>query len=190
MFHARPHLETHHRGLNHSAVAGAAYRLGLKLYDRRRKRTFDFRRRLEGDEVVFQTTVAPPGAPDWATDPLELWNRVEQSERRKDAQVARDSICAPIAPYAEDRAKARAMVEKYGDFIEVHVNTSLDVCEERDTKGLYTQARAGTLKEFTGISDPYEVPQSPDLRSDGAQGDPTNLASQVIRELERRLLIV
>jgi sulfate adenylyltransferase len=100
------------------------------------------------------------------------------------------AICAPIAPYAEDRAKARTMVERFGDFIEVHVNTSLDICEERDTKGLYTQARAGFLKEFTGISDPYEVPQRPDLRLDGGREDPIHLASQVIRELARRLLIV
>jgi hypothetical protein len=90
MFHARPHLETHNRAKGHSAVAGAAYRLGLKLYDRKKNHTYDFRQRTAGDEVVFQTTVAPPGAPEWATDPQELWNRVEQSERRKDAQVARD----------------------------------------------------------------------------------------------------
>lgn len=90
MFHARPHLETHSRAQQHSAVAGAAYRLGLKLYDRWLKRSFDYRRRLEGDEVIFQTTVAPEGAPKWATNPQELWNRVEAAERRKDAQVARD----------------------------------------------------------------------------------------------------
>jgi hypothetical protein len=54
------------------------------------KRTFDFRKRVDGDEIVFQTTIAPAGSPEWATDPLELWNRAEQAERRKDAQVARD----------------------------------------------------------------------------------------------------
>lgn len=72
MFHARPHLETHSCAEAHSAVAGAAYRLGLKLHDRRLQRAFDFRRRVAGDEIVFQTTVAPEGAPARATDPLEL----------------------------------------------------------------------------------------------------------------------
>src|SRR4051812_33695394 len=132
MFHARPHLETHHRGLNHSAVAGAAYRLGLKLYDRRRQRTFDFRRRLEGDEVVFQTTVAPPGAPDWATDPLELWNRVEQSERRKDAQVARDYRC-PLPLGLSDDA-VRAMAIEMAEYIARQLVTPVSVGVHRDAK--------------------------------------------------------
>lgn len=99
------------------------------------------------------------------------------------------AICAPIAPYAEARTRAREMVEEYGDFIEVHVNTSLDVCEERDTKGLYAQARAGVLKNFTGISDPYEEPVEPDLRMNGATGTPADLAAQIIAEMKRRSLI-
>src|SRR5690348_8941137 len=88
--HARPHLETHSRGAGHSAVAGVAYRLGLRLYDRRTGKWHDFRRRKLGEEIVRAVTVAPPGAPDWATDPDELWNRAEGAEKRKDAQVARD----------------------------------------------------------------------------------------------------
>jgi len=99
------------------------------------------------------------------------------------------AICAPIAPYADDRARARAMVEEHGDFIEVHVNTSLAVCEGRDTKGLYAQARSGVLKNFTGISDPYEIPANPDLVLDGSEGTPVELAAQIIAEMKRRSLI-
>ncbi|MDF3983308.1 bifunctional sulfate adenylyltransferase/adenylylsulfate kinase [Luteibacter sp. PPL554] len=100
------------------------------------------------------------------------------------------AICAPIAPYAEDRAKARETVEAQGDFIEVHVSTSLDVCEARDTKGLYAQARAGVLKQFTGISDPYEIPERPDLTLDGDTASPAELASRIVAEMTRRGLVV
>lgn len=99
------------------------------------------------------------------------------------------AICAPIAPYADDRAAARALVEAHGDFIEVHVSTALDVCEARDTKGLYAQARSGALKHFTGISDPYEVPEAPELRLDGAAQTPVSLAARIVDVLRERQLI-
>jgi len=99
------------------------------------------------------------------------------------------AICAPIAPYADDRAAARALVEAHGDFIEVHVSTALDVCEARDTKGLYAQARSGALEHFTGISDPYEVPESPELRLDGAEETPVSLAARIVGVLRERQLI-
>ncbi|HZX70836.1 MAG TPA: bifunctional sulfate adenylyltransferase/adenylylsulfate kinase, partial [Rhodanobacter sp.] len=73
------------------------------------------------------------------------------------------AICAPIAPFADARAEARALVEAHGDFVEIHVATALEVCEARDRKGLYAQARAGKISHFTGISDPYEVPEQPEL---------------------------
>lgn len=130
MFHARPHLETHSRLQGHSAVGGAAYRLGLKLYDRRLKRAFDFRKRVAGDEVVFQTTVAPPGAPSWATDPLELWNRVEQAERRKDAQVARD-YRVPL-PLGLSDADVRDMAIEIATFIAVRLHTPVSIGVHRD----------------------------------------------------------
>jgi hypothetical protein len=88
--YARPHLETHSRSLGHSAVAGAAYRLGLQLFDEKAGVMRDFRKRQLGEEIVLALTVAPKGAPSWATDPAQLWNRVEAAETRKDAQVARD----------------------------------------------------------------------------------------------------
>lgn len=73
------------------------------------------------------------------------------------------AICAPIAPYAATRRKARELVSEVGAFIEVYISTSLEVCEHRDRKGLYKKARAGILKEFTGISDPYEIPENAEI---------------------------
>ncbi len=72
-------------------------------------------------------------------------------------------ICAPIAPYYEDRIINRRRIEREGGYIEVFVNASLQVCERRDVKGLYARARAGLIKGFTGIDDPYEVPESPEV---------------------------
>lgn len=73
------------------------------------------------------------------------------------------AICAPIAPYRLTRRSVRERVSEFGGFIEVYISTPLNVCEERDRKGLYKKARAGVIKEFTGISDPYEVPENPDI---------------------------
>jgi adenylyl-sulfate kinase len=75
-------------------------------------------------------------------------------------------IVSAISPYEETRRKARAMVEEFAPFVEVHVATSVDECARRDVKGLYAKAFAGELAEFTGVSDPYEVPEDPELRVD------------------------
>jgi len=85
------------------------------------------------------------------------------------AEIARHggiAICAPIAPYAEARARVREMVSEVGDFLLIHVATPLEVCEARDRKGLYARARAGLIDQFTGISDPYEEPTDADLTID------------------------
>ena len=82
------------------------------------------------------------------------------SEITKNGGIA---ICAPIAPYEYDRKINRELISKVGSFIEIFVNTSLEKCEERDSKGLYKLAREGKIKEFTGISDPYEKPLSPEI---------------------------
>jgi sulfate adenylyltransferase len=85
------------------------------------------------------------------------------------AEIARHggiAICAPIAPYAEARARVREMVSEVGDFLLIHVATPLEVCEVRDRKGLYAKARAGLIDQFTGISDPYEEPADADLTID------------------------
>ena len=90
------------------------------------------------------------------------------SEITKNRGIA---ICAPIAPYASDREFNRKLISKLGGYIEVFVNTSLKKCEERDAKGLYKLARKGEIKQFTGISDPYEHPLNADIviNSDGSK---------------------
>jgi sulfate adenylyltransferase len=108
------------------------------------------------------------------------------SEITKNGGIA---ICAPIAPYTATRASVREMVEAFGAFVEVHVSTSLEECERRDRKGLYKLAREGKIKEFTGISDPYEEPANPELRIDTEGADVDNCAHQVILKLESLGLI-
>ena len=99
------------------------------------------------------------------------------------------AICAPIAPYDATRKQVRAMVEANGGFILVHVATPLDVCEARDRKGLYAKARAGLVKEFTGISDPYEEPRDADLVLDTSTLGPEEAAERIIALLEREGLL-
>ena len=91
------------------------------------------------------------------------------SEITKNGGVA---ICAPIAPYAATRRDVRHMIEPAGGFVGVYVSTALEVCEQRDRKGLYAKARAGLIKEFTGISDPYEPPVNPELVLNAGHGTP------------------
>ena len=104
------------------------------------------------------------------------------SEITKNGGVA---VCAPIAPYDATRREVRRMVEGGGGFILVHVATPLEVCESRDRKGLYAKARAGLVKEFTGISDPYEEPADADLVIDTTSITPAEAAQDVILHLER-----
>jgi sulfate adenylyltransferase len=95
------------------------------------------------------------------------------------------AICAPIAPYDSIRKEVRKLIEQYGGFILVHVATPLEVCEQRDRKGLYAKARAGILKEFTGISDPYEVPQDAETAIDTTELTPEEAAQEILLHLER-----
>ena len=94
------------------------------------------------------------------------------------------AICAPIAPYAMTRDAVRSMIEPLGGFLEVHLSTSLEVCEQRDRKGLYAKARAGIIKSFTGISDPYEIPENPELRIDTENLLPGKAVKEVLRKLQ------
>ncbi len=103
------------------------------------------------------------------------------SEITKNGGIA---ICAPIAPYRVTRREVREMISDVGGFVEVHISTSLEVCEERDRKGLYAKARAGLIKEFTGISDPYEIPDSPEMVIDTSAYSPDEAAHRVILKLE------
>ena len=108
------------------------------------------------------------------------------SEITKNGGIA---ICAPIAPYTATRRAVREMIESYGAFIEVHVATTVEQCEKRDRKGLYKLAREGKIKEFTGISDPYEMPTIAELvlQTEGLAVD--HCAHQVILKLESLGLI-
>ena len=108
------------------------------------------------------------------------------SEITKNGGIA---ICAPIAPYATTRRAVREDVEQFGAFIEVHIATSIEECERRDRKGLYKLAREGKIKEFTGISDPYDMPANPELRLDTEMVAVDHCAHQVILKLESLGLI-
>ena len=108
------------------------------------------------------------------------------SEITKNGGIA---ICAPIAPYTATRRAVREMVEHCGAFIEVYIATSVEECERRDRKGLYKLAREGKIKEFTGISDPYEAPTTPELRLDTENAEVDHCAHQVILKLEQMGLI-
>ena len=105
------------------------------------------------------------------------------SEITKNGGIA---ICAPIAPYDAVRKQLREMIEPLGGFILVHIATPLEVCEERDRKGLYAKARAGILKEFTGISDPYEVPADAEVVIDTAELSAEEAAQEIILHLEQQ----
>jgi len=95
-------------------------------------------------------------------------------------------ICAPIAPYDSVRKEVRDGISPAGGFILVHLSTPLDVCEQRDRKGLYAKARAGIIKEFTGISDPYEVPEDAEVVIDTADLSPEEAAQEILLFLERK----
>lgn len=93
-------------------------------------------------------------------------------------------LTAFISPFAEDRTKARQLLGD--DFIEIYCDCSLEICEQRDVKGLYKRARAGEVKDFTGISSPYEVPEQPDLRVNTGSQDLETCVAQVLKYLVQR----
>jgi sulfate adenylyltransferase len=105
------------------------------------------------------------------------------SEITKNRGIA---ICAPIAPYAQTRREIRHEIESYGGFIEVHVATPIEVCEQRDRKGMYAKAKAGLIKGFTGVDDPYEVPRAPEVRLDTAATTPDESAQEILLYLGQR----
>ncbi len=105
------------------------------------------------------------------------------SEITKNGGIA---ICAPIAPYACARAEARSLVAPHGGFVEIHVSTPLAVCEQRDRKGLYAKARTGLMKGVTGVDDPYEAPENPEIALDTSGLTPGEAAQEVLLYLERQ----
>ena len=105
------------------------------------------------------------------------------SEITKNRGIA---ICAPIAPYSGTRAEIRKIIEAYGGFIEVHVATPIETCESRDRKGMYAKARAGLIKGFTGVDDPYEEPENPEVRIDTTNLTPDESAQEILLMLGQK----
>jgi sulfate adenylyltransferase len=93
-------------------------------------------------------------------------------------------LCAPIAPYKSDRRFNRELIYPLGGYIEVYVDTSLEICEERDVKGLYALAREGKLKQFTGIDDPYEIPENPEIEITSAGVVPEILVDEILARIK------
>ena len=102
------------------------------------------------------------------------------SEITKNGGIA---ICAPIAPYRSDRRFNRDMIAPLGGYIEIFVNTPLEVCERRDVKGLYAKARQGLIKQFTGIDDPYEEPENAEIVIDSSTEDPEVLVERILKKI-------
>lgn len=101
------------------------------------------------------------------------------------AQAGQLTLTAFISPYKADRDRVREILEP-GQFIEVYVNASLETCEARDPKGLYQKARAGEIKGFTGIDDPYEAPDNPELTLDANNKGIDELAAEVVAYLDSK----
>ena len=99
------------------------------------------------------------------------------------ARAGATVIVSAISPYEETRQKARELTEEHAPFVEVFVNASVEECARRDTKGLYAKAFAGEIKEFTGVSDPYEVPSSAELVLDTEAHEPEESAQLVLGKL-------
>lgn len=100
------------------------------------------------------------------------------------------ALCAPIAPYEESRQANRELISRYGGYIEVYVSTPLEVCEQRDRKGLYAKARAGKVQGVTGVTDPYIPPRNPELTIDTSTVNPMEAAQEILLYLEEQGYIV
>ncbi len=153
---------------------------------------------LDGDNVRHGLNAAPPALKERhgeefakrfglgfsAQDREENIRRIGRGGRavRFDAGIV--ALTAFISPYRRDRDAVRARLPQ-GDFIEVFVDAPIEVCETRDPKGLYKKARAGEIKGFTGIDDPYEAPEKPELRLDAATKSAEQLADEVIAYLKK-----
>jgi len=97
-------------------------------------------------------------------------------------------LTAFISPFRSDRERVRGMVE-HGDFMEIFCDSSIEVCETRDVKGLYKKARAGQIAEFTGITSPYEAPENPELAVNTGAAELADCVAQVLKEMEHRGII-
>jgi adenylylsulfate kinase len=160
---------------------------------------------LDGDNVrhglcAGPNLLTPVHGPEFATrfglgfGPQDREENIRRVGALTELFASAGLICltAFVSPYRVDRARVKSWVEsqgQVGDFLEVFVNTPLEVCMQRDPKGLYQQAIAGKIKNFTGISDPYEAPENPDLELAGGSAPPEELANQVIELLLQRKVL-
>ena len=147
-------------------------------------------------KIVYAKLVESGGRPVTLLDGdivrLNLSSELGFSKRHRDLNVKRIgfvaseitknrgiAICAPIAPYTSTRRAVRELIEQHGAFIEIHVSTPLETCESRDRKGLYAKARQGLIPEFTGISDPYEVPVDAEIKIDTSDYSAMEAAQEI-----------
>jgi adenylylsulfate kinase len=179
-------------GLSGSGKSTVANAVEQKLYERG-VRSF----LLDGDNVRYGLNAGPGilqerhGAEFAARFGLGFSAADREENIRRIGAVAKlfseaglIALTAFISPYRRDRDAIRATLDE-GDFQEIFIDTPIEICEQRDPKGLYKKARAGEIKGFTGIDDPYESPAQPELRLAGGQQDAETLAAEVISHLEK-----
>jgi adenylylsulfate kinase len=139
---------------------------------------------LDGDNIRHGLNKNLGFSPDDRTENIRRIGEVAKLF----TEAATVTLTAFISPYRADRDQVRALM-KPGDFVEVYVECPVDVCEQRDVKGLYKKARAGEIKEFTGISAPYEAPNSPELTIKTSELSVEQSAKRIIACLEQRGII-
>jgi adenylylsulfate kinase len=182
-------------GLSGCGKSTVANLVDRKLFERK-VHTFV----LDGDNVRHSLNPSPAMLASFGESYAQRFGLTFSAEDRQEnirrigavaelfASAGLVTLTAFVSPYRADRATVRQQVEargKPGDFIEVFVDAPLETCESRDPKGLYKKARAGELKHFTGIDDPYEPPEHPELTLKSAQHSPDVLAEQVVAYLEK-----
>ena len=155
---------------------------------------------LDGDNIRHGLNASPAMLADFGSDYAQRFGLgFSEQDRRENirrigavaelfASAGLVTLTAFVSPYRRDRDAVRKQVEsqgRTGDFIEVFVDAPIELCERRDPKGLYQKARAGEIQGFTGIDDPYEPPQNPQLVLDSAAHPPAELAEQVIQYLRK-----
>jgi adenylylsulfate kinase len=163
-------------GLSGSGKSTIAGLVGPELEERGRKVEY-----LDGDVVRTHLSKGLGFSKEDRDTNIERIGWVASRLTRHGAAV----IASAISPYEETRRSARAMVEEFGPFVEVYVEASVETCAERDVKGLYEKAFSGEIKEFTGVSDPYEPPFDAEITVETEGRTPEDSAAFVIAELER-----
>jgi adenylylsulfate kinase len=163
-------------GLSGSGKSTIANMVGPALEERGRKVEY-----LDGDVVRTHLSKGLGFSKEDRDTNIERIGWVASRLTRHGAAV----LVSAISPYEETRRKARGLVEEFGPFVEVYVEASVEECTRRDVKGLYIKALAGEIKEFTGVSDPYEPPTSPELVIHTEEEAPEESAERVLDKLEQ-----